>query len=213
MVGYSLKCLTHPSHLTMGSTAHFFCLLFPSQHSQAISAEAVLLLFSSPLKKTPADQKKQRLQKVQKRPILQSSNFKEMVAQMKYRGLQPFQSLQRAPLDPKGWVVSPWDGNLSAASSRLCCSASSGRISPLFVGDLELQHSANRSSLLEEARGSILATMQPKAVLLAQETALFSFSLTESQQKKQRSACNYSRLQFSLRKLPLVLRVGLHHGV
>lgn len=212
MVGYSLKCLTHPSHLTMRSTAHFFCLLFPSQHSQAISAEAVLLLFFSPLKKTPADQKKQRLQKVQKRPILQSSNFKEMVAQMKYRGLQPFQSLQRPPLDPKGWVVSPWDGNLSAASSRLCFSASSSRISPLFVGDLNFSIPLTEAAFCRKRMAQVLATVQPKAALLAQEIALFPSSLTESQQKKQCSACNYSRLQFSLRKLPLVLRVGLHHG-
>lgn len=40
-----------------------------------------------PLRKSPADQKKQRLSKVQKRQILQSGSFKEMVVQMKYRGL------------------------------------------------------------------------------------------------------------------------------
>lgn len=50
LVGYSLKCLTHPSHNTMGSTAHFFCLHFPSQHSQTISISRPFSSCSSPLK-------------------------------------------------------------------------------------------------------------------------------------------------------------------
>lgn len=50
LVGYSLKCLTHSSHNTMGSTAHFFCLRFPSQHSQTISILRPFSSCSSPLK-------------------------------------------------------------------------------------------------------------------------------------------------------------------
>lgn len=50
LVAYSLKCLTHSSHNTMGSTAHFFCLRFPSQHSQTISISRPFSSCSSPLK-------------------------------------------------------------------------------------------------------------------------------------------------------------------
>lgn len=119
LVRYSLERLAHPSLITMGPTAHFLCLLLLSWHSQLISAQNHPPPLLLPLRKTPAGPKKQRLWKVQKRQILQSSSFKDTLVQMKYGGLwltlaiisvpqnqcqKPQHPLLRASLDPKGWV-------------------------------------------------------------------------------------------------------------
>lgn len=148
----SLIPLISPWVQQLISSVFFFLPGTASQYLHRGLSPPLLL----PLRKSPADQKKQRLSKVQKRQILQSSSFKETVVQMKYRGLWliaatvsiPHHQSQR--LGRTG-LCHHWMEIYRLLLPGSALSASSSHVSPLFTSDLILQHSDNsRNSFLEE---------------------------------------------------------------